>query len=730
MWLFSRHVNLVLNFAAMSAKIHIAILWHMHQPPYQDPRSGEFVLPWTYFHGTKDYYDMGAVLGRHPKMRAVVNFTPALLEQLSAYSTGTTPDQTLVVMEKEPSALSRTEREYLLRTCLAVNHETMTVRFPRFKQLHDFISGYGGRDRAVDRLTNQDFLDLVTMYLLVWCGPTLSVRPDIQTLKARGGNYTQQEKLTVLNAGREFIAQTVPLYRDLESRGVVEISTTPFNHPIAPLLCTSHAGVEAAYDIRLPHVRFADERELDRQISAGIEQFKHDFGHPPTGMWPAEGAVSQIAVSHFESAGIRWLATDEEILRRSLGGSASARERLLPHRWGDVNIFFRDHFLSDQIGFVYSRWPRQQAVDHFMSELRRRADMAEDERSIVVVALDGENAWEFYRDGGYPFLDALYGAIEQADFVEPVTFKEYLDKYGPADPLDTLATGSWIDGNLNTWIGDPIKNKAWSQLATALAIVRKTPAKDPETAARVDKLLMRAEASDWFWWFGAGHDSAHEREFDYLFRSNLQALYDIIGVLAPDGLDRALDDGAQRPAQIRLPTALIQPHITGRLDGYYKWVGAGSSMHAQGSIHRLEPVVSSIHFGYDRGRFYLRCDGYAPMTRFLRENAWIKVRFLCPEDVTAEIRSNGDGNVLVEQTGRENPAGPFAQAECAVDSILELSLPWSFFSVANNNPKLPFKLEFSLSLGHADLEEERFPWDSTIEIEVDPEQIDLHNWFV
>lgn len=712
----------------MKRRISVAFLWHMHQPPYEEPRSGLFLLPWTYLHGTKDYYDMGEVARRHPKMRMVVNFTPSLLEGLARYAEdGPIPDQTLLVMSKDPARLTPSDREFLLRTCFGVNHSTMLCRFPRYGQLFDQLHASPAAGPVADRFSPQDFLDLEVLYLLVWCGPTLQADPRVQEIAARGRDYAAADRETLLAIGREFLGRIVPLYRELWDSGQVELSTTPFNHPILPLLCTTHAALEANPSTRLPWARVEAPEEAERQVDEGIQYFAGQFGRPPAGMWPAEGAVSEPAVRILGSRGLRWICTDEEILRRSLGGSMTLRERLLPHTFGGVSIFFRDHFLSDQIGFVYSRWPREKAVKTFMQELRDRAEAANDARAIVVVALDGENAWEHYPDGGYPFLDALYEALSASDFATPVTFSEYLDRHGPGQPLDTLATGSWIDGNLNTWIGDPTKNRAWSFLSETLQVARDVPALAPDKADRVRRLLMRAEASDWFWWFGAGHSSIHEREFDYLFRQNLRAIYDELGLKPPEHLDRPVErDRAAVP--VHPPTARISPAISGFRDSYYKWVGSGSCTFQQGSIHRLQPLVAGVRFGFDERSFYLRVDGFRPMEELLKSGDWVSINVSRPEPGTIQVRRE-DGGLAVEVQDEQGISTPLTGASAAVGDILELALPLDFFRPWREG-RVPFAMEFHLVLGSADLSDERFPWDAVIDVACDPMGIVLSNWFV
>lgn len=715
-----------------SRKINIAFLWHMHQPPYEDPKTRQFLLPWTYLHATKDYYDMALMLQRHPGMRANVNFTPSLLLQLSQYASGEVKDQTIEVMRKDPAKLSRMNREFLVRTCFGVNVETMIDKFPRFKELFRFYGAARTPQEAAERLEPAEYLDLEVLFLLSWCGPYLSAQEPAASLIKKGRGFTAEERDALLDAGLAHIGRIVPLWSELDREGRVEMSFSPFYHPLLPLVHSNACAIEANHAVNLPDVRFGEPSEVDAQITLGIEYFEKTFGRKPVGMWPPEGAISDAVVHAAAAKGLRWIATDQEILRRSIGGEVSLEERLVPHEHEGVSIFFRDRVLSDQIGFVYSRWPTGAAVDNFMATLRDYADRMTDDHGIVIVAMDGENAWEYYPEGGYSFLDALYSAIEKSDFVVPTTFSEYLAQHGSGDGLDQVSTGSWIDGDLTTWIGDPVKNRAWSYLAAAFQVHRDMPSTarpkvSDDDAQALHALLMRAEASDWFWWFGKGHSSIHEREFDYLFRQNLRMIYEKIGVPVPDYLDHPVDT-EHTNLTVSDPSSYIRPTITGHMDAYYKWLGAGACEFSHGSINRLQPIISMVRYGFDRTQLFFCCEGFEPLKGFFNEDTWLQLRFSRPSDRVVLVRKTPSGitaeRLMVGRRGEFIPG-----AIVAVDDILELSIPLDFFeSLRWSQP--PFPIEFCVVLGRGELEIERFPWDTVIRMSFDPDLFEVGNWFV
>ena len=714
----------------MGRNINIAFLWHMHQPPYEEPGAGVFLLPWTWLHATKDYFDMGEVIRRHPKIRVNMNFTPILLYQLDQYAREAIPDQMMLVMAKDPDRLTLADREFLLRTCFCVNLDTMGIPFPRYRQLHDMFRAWGDPAEAAANFRPEDYQDLSVLFLLAWCGPTLQAHPDIVELTKKARGYTNEDRETVLRLGRELIRRIVPLYKKLAKAGCVEMSTSPFFHPLTPLVVDNSCASESNPGSKLPYLRFSAPEEAERQIASGLDYFEKVFGFRPKGMWPPEGAVSEQAVAMYSQHGVKWLATDEEILHRSLGGEATLEERLHPHRVNGTSIFFRDRVLSDHIGFVYSRWPRETSVRHFMDALKRYSDAAVDDSTLVLVALDGENAWEFYPDGGFPFIDALYQAVEESGFTVPVTLSEYLEKFGPGERLEQLATGSWVGGTLDTWIGDPVKNRAWSMLSAAYQVVRDVREQDSgirrlTDLAPANSPLLRAEASDWFWWFGKGHSSIHEREFDFLFRQNLRKVYESVGAPVPDQLNRPVDSN-RADLPVSEPTAFISPDITGRQEGYYKWLGAGVCEFSHGSIHRLQPIISAVRFGFDATRLFFRVDGFEPLASALEGDGWLRVQFAVPTQCSLLIRPGKDGLVIDKVSGKINE-GRVVAARAAVGDMLELAVPVSFFDPFTATP---MHVKFHVVLGKGKLEVERFPWDSTVGFVFDPETFEVANWFV
>lgn len=707
----------------MMKKINLSILWHMHQPPYLDPFSRQNLLPWAFLHGMKDYHDMGATVMRHPRMRINVNFTPSLLDQLEGYADGRTVERTLQVMSRSPSELSETELEYLFRTCFG-GTDIMASGLPAFVRLRNLYRAAVASGNRVPRLKPSEITDLTVLYLLSWCGPTLAATSTVKALIAKGHGFCPADRDLLIIEARKLIHSTKDLFRDLSQAGIVELSTTPGTHPILPLLCSTASAAEARADVVLPTSRFDSPDEARRQVETGLERFESFFGFRPAGMWPAEGSVSPQAVSIIESAGIRWIATDEAILARSSADVPTSPRR--PWTYNGVSIFFRDHFLSDQIGFVYSRRPAEKAVQDFLDEMKARAATAQSEDELIVIALDGENAWEYYPDGGYPFLDKLYGAIVDSGFINPVTFSEYIDTFGPGKPLRRLATGSWIDGNFDTWIGEPTKNRAWDMLATARHAVSASDLQ-PMNRERVQAHLQRAEASDWFWWFGQGHSSIHEQEFDFLFRRNLRAVYEDAGLQPPACLDRPVsEESAGLPA--KMPTAMISPAITGRRDSYYKWLGAGVCNFSHGSIHRLQPLVGAVRFGFDRESIFLAAERFSADNGFIPPGSTVRVVFESPRRLTLVLAFENSGRMSISASDSKGKVIDAQGVVAAAIDVLEVRIPQSL--LFERDPHGVKAVSFFVEIESGGVDQERFPWDSSIEFCWDPRTFELQGWFV
>jgi alpha-amylase/alpha-mannosidase (GH57 family) len=545
--------------------LYIAILWHQHQPFYKDTsrRSGRgsYVQPWVRLHAIRDYYAMAAILAEHPGIHLTINLTPALLWQIDDYVEGQGTDTALELSLEDPEAMTGEDRERLLTTFFDADWHNQIFPHARYREL--FL-----QRREGERFDGQDVLDLQMWFNLAWFGkefregevalPNGEVA-SVRRFVERGNRFTKADVEAMVSEQYKILRAVVPMHRALQERGQLEVSTTPFSHPILPLLADTDRATIDRPGAEYPR-RFAHPEDAEAQVRLAIDLYERHFGVRPRGMWPAEGAVAQFAIPFFARNEVRWIASDQGVLARSgrWGYRADEPDVLCqPYRAEErdqaVSIFFRDTALSDAIGFRYSSYadPAQAAAE-FIREIRDR--LAATDQRLLTIALDGENAWGAYRDDARPFLHALYGMLEADAAIRTVTFSEYLD--GDAargirpHPLETqtrvfeLFTGSWIDESgsapgvdLGTWIGEPEETLAWDLLGSARDFLTRAGA-TPESAPAAFLALYMAEGSDWFWWLGDDQDSGRDEEFDDLFRTHLKNVYRSLGVEPPRDLDR------------------------------------------------------------------------------------------------------------------------------------------------------------------------------------------------
>ena len=551
------------------ARLKVVLCWHMHQPQYRDLVSGTYQLPWTYLHAIKDYVDMAAHLEALPRARAVVNFAPLLLEQIEDYARQVEGFLTNSLAIRDPllAALvsptlppTEEQRMTLIKACLHANETRMIDRYPAYRNLADVAALLMPRPEATHYLSNQFLADLLVWYHLAWLGETVRRgNARVKRLLDKGSGYTLHDRRELLTVIGELVSGDIARYTRLASRGQVELSVTPYAHPILPLLLDFECAHDAMPGAPLPLLpRYPGGEERARwHIREGIETFRRHFGFVPAGCWPAEGAVSTASLKLLAEAGFRWAASGENVLRNSLARSGevddAAKEAWLyrVHSVADsgMSCFFRDDGLSDLIGFSYATWHADDAVSnliHHLEEIARRCN--DGSEHVVSIIMDGENAWEHYPENAYHFLHALYRRLSEHPKIELTTFSNCL-KTAPAKSLPVLSAGSWVYGTLSTWIGEADKNRGWDMLGDAKrAFDVATAHLNAEQLDRARRQLAVCEGSDWFWWFGGDNPAATVADFERLYRQHLTNLYQLIGSEPPEYLAQVFTRGGGAPA--------------------------------------------------------------------------------------------------------------------------------------------------------------------------------------
>ncbi|MDP2690351.1 MAG: glycoside hydrolase family 57 protein, partial [Deltaproteobacteria bacterium] len=462
----------------------MAFVWHMHQPLYKDPITNEYTLPWVLFHATKDYYDMAAILEEFPEVHQTFNVVPCLIEQIEEYGEGRAQDLYLSISKKPASELTGDDKVFMLRNFFQANWDLMIKPLQRYWELLMKRGPSNAREEVESVLryfNDQDYLDLQVFFNLVWIDP--HIRRNDKTLKAlseKGGRYTEEDKKKLFAKQIEIVNRIVPEYRKLMDSGIIEVSTTPYYHPIMPLLCDSFSAKEAMPEALLPKERFMHPEDAMAQLRKGISLYEKTFGRRPAGIWPSEGSVSMEMLPLVASEGVRWIATDEEILTNSLkrplrrDDYGHTQDPFLYKPYAvdvlgkKVSIVFRDHVLSDLIGFDYAKMEPQAAANDMVERLEHIENMLERPgEHIVSIILDGENAWEHFSNDGRDFLTALYTRLSKHPKLQCVTVNEFLEGFGQREELQWLYPGSWINHNFKIWIGHVEDNTAWEYISEA-----------------------------------------------------------------------------------------------------------------------------------------------------------------------------------------------------------------------------------------------------------------------
>ena len=532
------------------APIRVALLWHMHQPYYLDPVTGESVLPWVRLHALKDYWGMVRLVETTPGMRCTFNLVPSLVEQVEAYAAERTWDRQLVLGLREPSALDSGEAAWFVREGFHAHPPSMIEPYPRYAEL--WRMAMDGRDFDAQALR-----DLQVWQKLAWVDPDIAAAdPRVRALHAKGLGFDEHDKTALRAVELGVLRRIVPTYRGAAAAGCVELSCSPYFHPILPLLCDSTAHHDAHPGAPVPEPPFRYPEDAEAQLARAVEAHAERFGARPAGVWPSEGSVSDAAAAAIARAGFQWMATDEDILRRSrakAGLPAAEHLKFRTHEVataaGPVRAAFRDHGLSDAIGFVYQRWPAAAAVDDFVAKVRAigaHCRAVDGGPATVFVILDGENAWEHYPFNGYYFLRGMYAALADHPRLELTTLSDYLKRDPQVVPLPHVVAGSWVHGTLATWMGDAAKNAGWDLLCEAKEAFDRVVVEGALDAAQVtaaERQLALCESSDWFWWFGDYNPADAVAQFDRLYRRQLTNLYRLLRLEPPASLLQPLSRG-------------------------------------------------------------------------------------------------------------------------------------------------------------------------------------------
>jgi alpha-amylase/alpha-mannosidase (GH57 family) len=722
-------------------RVHLVVLWHMHQPQYRDPESGRYVLPWTRLHAVKDYWGMVKVLQETPGFHATFNLVPSLGMQLEEYASGKFDEPWFALAFKKTDELTREDKAEILARAFQLNHERLMSRWPRFTELYEWSRPAGGAQAQVT-FTPRDWRDLQVLSQLAWMDELWLEKDEVVSrLAGKGKDYTERDKAALRAKQLELCGLVLPLYREAAQSGQIELSTTPFYHPILPLLCDSDIARVANPGTPLPRRAYRHPEDAREQLRRAGEYHQRVFGRKPAGLWPSEGSVSDQTLTIAMEEGFQWFGTDEGVLGRTLNvgffrdasGIPANAERLYKP-WcvriagNGITGLFRDHQLSDLIGFVYSRMDAKAAAEDLHGKLRYLGERVPSADPITIcLFLDGENAWEYYPGNGREFLRQFYRRIQHDQDFRALTASEAIAAAKNVATTGGIFPASWINANFDVWIGHGEDVTAWELLWDARQAyeraveARKQGHSDApsETALQTAfESLLAAEGSDWCWWYGPEHSTANDAEFDALYRKHLTGTYLALGQVAPADLAKPIKRKPEHALQMA-PTNFLKTTVDGRDTSYFEWLGAGlySPERRGGAMHGRIFYLRELRYGFEQDRFSIRVDPFFEVLNEM-EDPEFRITVGAAEELTVVVKLERG---RLQEFGVENDRmcllDPKEVASAAFDRILEVSVQRSEIRVAGQKT-----LRLGVALWHGGLPVDVLPADGFLEIALGDEQ--------
>ena len=595
-------------------KLSVAIYWHMHQPVYE--LDGVFLMPWARLHAVKDYLDMITILDKYPRLKFNVNFVPALLDELIQYNEEGFDDIHSSLTVSDVSALSQGEKEYIINNFFNSKYETMVYKYPTYRKL--FKKRYSGNSVTVDDFTDQDFSDLMALFNLSWVDPKHYKKyPELEKLVNKEHDYTREDRVRIIELQKEIIKEIIPTYKRFIQEGRIELTTSPYYHPIMPILCDYETAVkDAPHRENLP-VNLDFTEDAHHQVKSALDRIEEVFGVRPKGMWASEYCLTNEVLNLFSQEGIKWTISDESILSKSINfefvrdfkGNLEDPYYLLKTYTYDaekskIDIVFRDLHIPNLINFEYCNIDAFTASNDLYNKLKsiqNKITVSPDESHLLVISSDGENCWESYPNDGNDFLDAVYSRLESDETIETVLISDYIDCDRTKKTLNKITAGSWINSGFQFWLGDPVKNLAWQYLVNVHDEINEIININPNNpnVSKARRELYIAEGSDWFWWYGEPNNSGQDNIFDFLFREHLKNSYKLLGTKYPEYLDISIIDTAYEQngiSNVELP------------DYDSNWLFSNSIDLIDGPVFQESKIFDNINYGFDNDNLYFKLE--------------------------------------------------------------------------------------------------------------------------
>ncbi|HHX09388.1 MAG TPA: glycoside hydrolase [Chloroflexi bacterium] len=708
--------------------LYVNLTWHQHQPLYYKNEDGVYTRPWVRVHATKDYLDMAEMIDQAPGMKATINLTPSLIRQLDDFVNNGTKDLYWELAEVPAAELSLEQKTFILERFFDANWDHIIAVFPRYQELLDLRGGTDAEAiaAAVESYTEQDFRDLQIWFNLAWVDPDYLAQEPFKALVDKGRDFSEEDKIALFEGIYDLIALVIPTHKELQDKGVIEVITTPYAHPILPLIYDSDLALVGNPKAIMPTERFSYPEDALAHLAKSVEMYEEHFGQPVRGLWPGEGSVAEEIVPMVSDAGYAWMQTGEPVLVASLGleGDRFARDGedivtdpdtfyrpyYVQGETGEkVAVFFRDWSISDKIGFTYSGMSGEAAANDMVSRLEaiREKLQGVEGPHIVSIVVDGENAWENYDNDGKEFFHYLYSLLGQSKTLKTITPSEYLELYPEQRELETLFPGAWFSANYDTWIGEAEEAEGWNLLGQVRSDLAKVQAGEI-TAEGGDleeafDFMYLAEGSDWFWWYGTDQDSGQDSYFDLGYRELLKSVYTSLNLEPPANLDIPVI----QPQPVKAKTA-VNGEGTPEIDGQVEdeaWNRAANYAGVRNS------QIKDFYYTLDQENLYLRLDleealsGDQAVQLYLNlpaeRNRMLTgleedVRLTMPANKVILINQNQGVGTLYQNDGYtwSEQEAVFGQAAFG-QNTLELALPLSVLGEVSSGDTIPFQLVLS-----------------------------------
>ena len=601
---------------SQTKKLSIAFYWHMHQPVYQLTPEGDFLMPWVRLHAVKDYLDMVTLLEKFKNIKLNFNLVPVLLDALIAYGEKGFHDLHSRISIKDTDDLDDNDKEFILNNFFDANYQTMIFPHEEYNKLYQ--KRISNPECTLDIFTEQEYSDLMAYFNLVWFSPSHKNKyPELRKLIKKGKNYDKNDREKIIEIQRDIIRKIIPAYKKFAQKNKIEITTSPYYHPILPILLDIN-DIKKSFTQDLP-VDLKMELDAKLQTELALNRIEELFGKRPKGIWPSEHCVSPKMLDMLQNLGVEWSISDEGILSSSIdfefvrdfkGYLEDPYYLLKTYEYKNgLKMIFRDAIIPNLISFEYPNHDAQIAANDLYDRIKvaqGKLLTSPDQEHLITIAMDGENCWENYPQDGFTFLKTLYKLIEEDKTLETVLISEYLEREKIHKPLAKIHAGSWINRNFKLWIDEPLKNLAWTYVKQVRddfsKFVKENPLNPNIENARRE--LFICEGSDWFWWYGEPNDSGRDNIFDYLFREHLKNIYFYLGIEPPTYLDTPLISAITKPS--RYPKGEITPHMTGSDLKDDTWLNAGCIDIPDGPLLSESKFFDRICFGYDKENLYLR----------------------------------------------------------------------------------------------------------------------------